>query len=315
MKIKEMKTGANKITLLLQALVEKETKTKSTYVVATYTDGEESLNAKIWNCTLKSFPGKEGEVHDLSLMKQIYQGADDFTLKEEDIKKSKESPDKYVPCIKEDIEQLYDEIIEVAESLRYDLKELVLSIYKKYESNIKRMPAAKSIHHEVRGGLLLHVHRMLSSAISLSDVYELDWDMVYAGIMLHDIGKIRELETNEMGITRYTNEGTLLGHMPLGLLIVNETARVLGTNSEDLMVISHCLLSHQGSYEMQSSALPCVKEAILIHYLDMIDSRLYQYEKHEKNLEPGTCTEKAIMTINNARVYRRREVGGNSETV
>lgn len=304
MKISELKKGDNAINLLLQKKIEKETKAKATYVIATYTDGENTICAKMWNSNLSSFPGKEGEVHELLLTKQEYQGYDDFTIKE--IKKSEESAENFIPCIKEDVTELYEQCIEVAKSLRSSLRDIVLTIFEKYEEKIKTMPAAKSVHHEVKGGLLLHIYRMLSAAISLCDVYEADWDMVFASIMLHDIGKIREMEMDEMGVTRYLPEGTLLGHMPLGFLIVQETAKELGTNEEDLMILSHCILAHQGTYEMQSCALPSCKEAVIVHNLDMIDSRLYQFEKHEKTLQPGEHTEKAISTLGNARVYKRK---------
>ena len=293
-------------TYLLTNLEEKLTRKNDTYLVCTLSDQSGSIYAKVWNMSLEKTPLKTGTVYDCRLNESEYQGEKSYEL--ESFSKSKEPVSHFVPAIEEDPESLYEELMEVAKELRPSLRDLVVKLYEDHKQALLTRPAAKTVHHNLMGGLLFHTYCMLKSAPGFMEVYpDLDYDLVFAGIMLHDIGKVEELMMDEKGQIGYTPIGTLHGHMPIGYYLVRKTGEQLGTDPEDLMLLCHIILSHQGLREYESCALPSVPEAYLIHALDMVDSRLFQFKAIQEDLKEGMHTEKAYPTLGGCRVYKRKE--------
>lgn len=294
-----------KKTVIIREITEKKTKTASPYLLLTLFDKEKVFQGKIWNMDIPSFPRKVGEVIEISYETSTYNGQEDIILS--GCRPSNESPKEFIPRIPEEPEELYNQIVELAQDLRAPLKEIVTKIYEDFKEVILTQPAAKTVHHNVSGGILLHVYKMLEGAMGLDGIYDgIDMDMVYAGIMLHDIGKVKELSMDDCGNISYTAQGTLFGHMPLGFVLVHEYGVKLDTNEEDLNILLHIVLAHQGTPEMGSSVIPCTPEAYMVHMLDMLDSRVYQYNSILNNLEPGEHTAGPIKTLAGARVYKRR---------
>jgi 3'-5' exoribonuclease len=142
-----------------------------------------------------------------------------------------------------------------------------------------RAPAAKRIHHAYVGGLLEHSLSMAAVYRGIAAHYEayypglLDHDLMLVGILLHDIGKVDELDPGP-GFT-YTDSGQLLGHIFIGSARVGRVAaRIEGFPPERLEAIQHLILSHHGELEYGSPVRPRMAEAVLLHYLDQIDSKL-----------------------------------------
>jgi 3'-5' exoribonuclease len=158
------------------------------------------------------------------------------------------------------------------------------SIAEKY----KLAPAAMSYHHAYLGGLLEHVLSLIELGDTVCDHYpSLRRDLVLAGIVLHDVGKIEELSFRR-GF-RYTTRGQLLGHISIGLEIVNEKMRAIPDFPAGLRdQIEHIILSHHGELEFGSPKQPAFPEAFVVHALDNLDSKLEsmraQYET-DKNRE------------------------------
>jgi 3'-5' exoribonuclease len=139
---------------------------------------------------------------------------------------------------------------------------------------LKRAPAAKAIHHAWLGGLLEHVLSLLRLARLTAPHYPLvDADLLTAGIILHDLGKIREL-----GYARsfgYTTEGQLLGHMQIALRLVAEKLPGLPDFPPKLRnLVEHMILSHHGQLEFGSPKVPVFAEALMLHHLDNLDSKM-----------------------------------------
>jgi 3'-5' exoribonuclease len=138
----------------------------------------------------------------------------------------------------------------------------------------QRAPAAKTVHHAYLGGLLEHVLSMCALAGFTASHYQgIDRDLLMAGALLHDIGKIHEL-SYERGFA-YTTEGQLLGHITMGICMVEEKLRALPDFPPRLRVlVEHMILSHHGRLEFGSPKEPLFPEAQLLHHLDDMDSKM-----------------------------------------
>ena len=143
-------------------------------------------------------------------------------------------------------------------------------------------PAGVKTHHAYHGGLLEHVVNILEVALRIEDLYpELNHDLLLAGIFLHDIGKIREMDF-ESTFT-YSDEGQLIGHLIIGVEILNEkiaqVCSLTGTDFPDNLALQlkHLILSHHGSYQYGSPKLPMTPEAIALHHLDNLDAKVHEF--------------------------------------
>ncbi len=141
-------------------------------------------------------------------------------------------------------------------------------------SRLKRAPAAKSLHHAFIGGLLEHILSLLNLArLAVQNYDYVDLDLVKAGIVLHDIGKIHELSYGRT--FGYSSEGQLLGHIAIGLRMLDQKcAGFPGFPPKLKLLVEHLILSHHGKYEFGSPKLPMFPEALMLHYLDDLDSKL-----------------------------------------
>lgn len=134
-------------------------------------------------------------------------------------------------------------------------------------------PAARSMHHAYRSGLLEHTVSMTTLARRIAGHYQVDRDMVVAGALLHDLGKVWELEIGSS--IEYTDDGRLLGHLPMEVLYVDRRIGELAEFPDELRrQLLHLLLAHHGEYEYGSPRRPKTPEALLVHIVDMMDSRM-----------------------------------------
>lgn len=183
----------------------------------------------------------------------------------------------FLPHTKEDVEKLYAKLLEFAASIRNPwLNRLVSQIISdpKIAGRYKRAPAAKVMHHAYLGGLLEHVVGLCGLATRLAAHYpELDVDLLLTAAMLHDVGKLDEL-CYERSIG-YTTEGQLLGHIVMELETVSRAIDAIADFPLALKtVVQHLLISHHGEYEFGSPKLPMIREAMVFHYMDNLDSKL-----------------------------------------
>jgi 3'-5' exoribonuclease len=183
----------------------------------------------------------------------------------------------FLPHTKEDVDKLYGRLLEFAEAIRNPwLKTLVSGIISdpKIAPRYKRAPAAKVMHHAFIGGLLEHVVGLCALAQLLATHYsELDVDLLLTAAMLHDVGKLDEL-CYERAIG-YTTEGQLLGHIVMELETVSRVMdSISGFPAPLKTVVQHMLISHHGQYEFGSPKLPMIREAMVFHYLDDLDSKM-----------------------------------------
>jgi len=181
------------------------------------------------------------------------------------------------------------------------LQRITRHLLKKYQDKFFTYPAASSHHHNFAGGLSYHVLTMLKIAKSLCDIYPLlNRSLLYSAIILHDIGKVRELSGPVA--TTYTVEGNLLGHISIASDEVAEAAKELGIDSEEVMLLRHMILAHHGKMEFGSPKLPHLKEAEILFFIDNIDAKMNMFDKPFKKTEKGQFTER-IFGMDNRQFY------------
>jgi 3'-5' exoribonuclease len=185
-----------------------------------------------------------------------------------------------------------------------EIRKIVIEILGNYKDKLMYYPAAKSNHHSFKSGLLYHLLRMLRSAEAMGSVYtNINMDLLYSGILLHDICKIEEMESNTLGIVEdYTMEGKLLGHIIMGIKIIEKTAERLNVDKEISIMLEHMILSHHYQPEYGSPKKPMFLEAELLHYLDIIDARVYDFGNAVEGVKPGSFSER-VYVLENRNIY------------
>lgn len=183
----------------------------------------------------------------------------------------------FLPHTKHDIEKMYAEVRAAVAGVRNPcLKQLLSSFVDDpvLAPRFKRAPAAMTMHHAFIGGLLEHVVSLLGLARAVSAHYpELDSDLLVAGAILHDIGKTEELRYAR-GID-YSTEGRLLGHIIIGMQMIHERIKAIpGFPPQLAVLLEHLIVSHHGTHEFGSPALPQTREAVALHFIDDIDSKM-----------------------------------------
>ncbi|MEO7272485.1 MAG: HD domain-containing protein [Vicinamibacterales bacterium] len=160
-----------------------------------------------------------------------------------------------------------------------DVRRVVDVVVTKYEDRLRVWPAAVTVHHDYRSGLLEHLLQVADVCARLADVYGADKSDLVAGAILHDIGKVEELDY-ELA-TSYSLEGNLLGHITIGVRMVNDAAAALGDVPRDVVArLAHLILSHHGSRDHGSPVEPMTVEAFILSAADDLDATLHQVRRH-----------------------------------
>ena len=149
---------------------------------------------------------------------------------------------------------------------------------KAHKKEMLYYPAAVKLHHATRGGFLEHTLNVVSMGKAVAARYDkLDAELIVAGAILHDMGKLTELETGKLGVaSAYTAQGQLLGHINIGMAEVRAAAELLQVPEETAVLIEHMLLSHHGQPEFGSPKLPMFPEAEVLSTLDRLDAQLFE---------------------------------------
>ena len=212
----------------------------------------------------------------------------------------KEKPPVNVTEVKDYLEQMVFKI----ENPTW--QRIVRALYRKYHKDFFSYPAAKTNHHAFESGLAYHTATMVRLADAISDIYpELNKSLLFAGIMLHDLGKVIELSGPDN--TEYTVRGNLIGHIAL---IDEEITKVLGElniddTKEDVTVLRHVVLSHHGLLEYGSPVRPRIMEAEIIHMIDNIDAEMMMMTTALSRIGEGEMTSR-LFALDNRSFYKPR---------
>ena len=185
----------------------------------------------------------------------------------------------------------------------YTCREMTLEVINRYSDDLFLFPAATSIHHAYAGGLAHHIVGMLALANSICDIHPtLNRDLLTAGVILHDVGKIHEYES--VTNPTFTTRGQLIGHINIMASELRLIADDIGgTDDETVMLLEHLVLSHHGKPEWGSAKRPVIREAEVLHYIDLMDAKLNTLGKALADTETGGFTEK-LFALDNRRFYK-----------
>lgn len=204
------------------------------------------------------------------------------------------------PLTKEEISSKVTQYI--FEMKNPNIQRITRHLLRKYYEEFLEYPAATKNHHEFVSGLGFHVVSMLDLAKSITELYpSLDRDLLYAGVILHDLGKVFEL-TGPVAAS-YTIEGNLLGHITIMVDEIGKAAGELGIHGEEVVVLQHLVLSHHGKMEWGSPKQPMIKEAEILHLIDNLDAKMNMLDRALKRVKPGEFTEK-IFPLDNRSFYK-----------
>lgn len=214
--------------------------------------------------------------------------------------------EEYVQCAPYKSEDMLSMIERYIDSMKNeDLKNITSYFIEENREKLMYYPAAKKNHHALRGGLLYHTLTMLKGGEALSNIYAfLNKELLYAGIILHDMCKIDEMDSNNLGFVKeYSVQGQLLGHISLGVGKIEYVGKSLGLPSEIIMLLKHMVLSHHYEPEYGSPIKPMIPEAEMLHYLDIMDARMYDMEKALRSTAIGDFSER-IWSLENRKIYK-----------
>jgi 3'-5' exoribonuclease len=193
------------------------------------------------------------------------------------------------------------------------LKRLVEDLLAENLSLFEKMPAAQNMHHSYNAGLLEHVWSMTRIAAFLADHYSKYYDeldpplnrgIIVAATILHDIGKLRELEYRPLE-ARYTKEGCLIGHILLGRDMAREAAsKIDGFPPELLILLEHAILAHHGKREFGSPVLPQTIEALIVSYIDEMDAKVNVAAREIMNSQTEDLFTEKVYALDNRRLYK-----------
>lgn len=301
--LKDLKEGSCSLVCMVKGVEELKTRTNKPYLVVTISDKEKTeIKAKIWDTTKEDLESLGTKLIYCQISVSIYHDALNYVI--DRYREATEEEGVITDFLKTSPisgEQMFQMIYTFAKGFKdSDYRMLVCEIYEKYQDKLLLWGAAKAVHHNMISGLLYHTYRMLQSAVALSKIYPFRNELLYTGVILHDIGKLIELSTNQEGVSDYTVKGSLLGHSLLGCEILRDFGTQLQIPEEKLIVLCHLIASHHGNLQWGAIQEPKITEAFLLHHLDVVDAGMFQLE----NLQtvPGTFSEK-IFGLNNQKYY------------
>lgn len=259
------------------------------YLQVELRDRTGALTARLWNASEHLF--RTFEIGDFAMARgkvQLFQGALQIILSHIDrFEAEKVELGDFLPHTDQDVNKLLERLRSILLKMSNPhLRGLVecFLMDDDFVRDLKQAPAGIRNHHAYLGGLLEHVANLAEAAVRLLPLYpDIDGDFLLAGIFLHDLGKVREL--NFKKVFAYSDEGQLVGHVVIGVEMLNEkVARVPDLTGEPfptelLLRLKHMIVSHHGAYEFGSPKLPMTPEAIALHCLDNLDAKIHSFTR------------------------------------
>ncbi|MGN0568202.1 MAG: 3'-5' exoribonuclease YhaM family protein [Acutalibacteraceae bacterium] len=302
------KTGTVEGFCLIKTVERKLTSRGVPFLDMTLTDSDGEVGAKLWD--YKEELHGEFVPNDLVKVRGTMTPFNDTQqLRIERIRRVSDEDgvriEDFVPSAGFSGEAMFDELIAVADAFSdEELKLLVKTLLNEYRDRLVYWPAAFRLHHAIRGGLLYHTLSILRMAQSVAKIYPfIDSDLLFAGVILHDIAKTQEFDVAPTGIASgYTVDGNLVGHLVRGAMAVEKCGRELGLSEETLMLVEHMIISHHGEPEFGAAVRPMFLEAEILSELDTLDAKIYEIEQACRGVEPGEFTQRQ-WALDNRKLY------------
>ena len=305
MNFRQLPNGMSEGFVLLKKCEEKKAKNGSTYLDMIIADKDEEMSAKLWD-----YSG--GAIEAESVVKvrgqlETYNGKNQFRVVQ--IRPANDSDDynlaDLVPSSQISGEALFDMIKKRVEGFsNNNLKALVGAIIDENREKMIYYPAALRLHHAMVGGLLYHTMSILRMAEEICKIYtNINSELLASGIILHDVAKTWELETGKTGLAKgYSAEGELIGHLVKGAMYVNDKAKELNIESEEVALLEHMILSHHGVPEFGSPVRPMFVEAAVLSALDALDATIFEMNDATSKVDEGAFTDR-IWALDQRKLY------------
>ena len=294
--------------LLVRAAAQRTSSNGGKYLDMTLCDVSGEVNAKMWDG--QTPPPPVAQAIRLRGMMLEYNGRPQ--LRVDKLRAVTEADDcdmsALAPCAPQPAGEMLDYILNRVDAFQdHEMKALVLMRLEECGDKLNYYPAASKLHHAEKSGLLHHTSTMLRAAAAICEIYPtLDADLLAAGVILHDLCKITEMDADEIGaVSDYTAEGMLIGHLVQGVAELARCGRELKVRPELLMMLEHMVLSHHDLPEYGSPKPPMFPEAEVLHVLDLLDARIFEMNRALQGALPGGFTER-IWSLDR-KLYRRRE--------
>lgn len=281
------------------------------YLDITLSDNTGNINAKLWQCDPEAANlYAKGSLVKVKASVTEYRGKLQMNIGQIRLATNEDAVkiENFVEAAPIDAQTMYDTVSRYAGEIEdQDIRKLVEYFLEKNKEKLLYYPAAKSFHHAIRSGLLFHMVRMLELSGAVATVYpNLNRDLLYAGVILHDMEKTSELISDTLALAEYSVEGEMLGHLVMGVKKIDLACRELKIPEEKSLILQHMVLSHHQKTEYGSPKPPMIPEAEMLHYIDMMDARQYSFEKALRDTTPGEMTER-IYELDNRRIYHYRK--------
>ena len=278
---------------LLQDAFIKTTLSGKPFLSMVLSDCTGTIVSQAWDYTGPVTPKDTGAVVKIRGTVSEFKGALQITVQRMRIA---DSNDQYkisdlVPTAPIDVEATWQKLQGIVDTMQdQDYAAICKEMLRRYGEKVKRIPAAKSIHHSFLNGLLMHTAYMLQTADFLAGMYEsvIDRSLLIAGTLLHDFAKCEEFTTSPLGlVTDYSLKGQLLGHLVMGAHEVAKVSDELHIPEEKSALLQHLILSHHGEPEYGAAVQPMCAESELLSFIDMIDSRMEIYRETLEEIPAG----------------------------
>ena len=314
--ISELRTNQEFVSyFIVKTVAVKVGSNKKAYLDLLLADKTGEISAKKWDIADEELPGLQ-KIKERSVIKVKALVTEWNGMKQLRVSRIRQTSAEdnivmmdYIKAAPEDAEEMYGYIRGKAEAFcDIDLRNICLKLLDDNREKLMYYPAAQKNHHAEMAGLLYHVKRMLMMAERACEVYtNLNRELVMAGVILHDMEKINEIESNELGIsTGYSFEGKMLGHLIQGVKTIDRLASQFGVSKEKAVMLEHMILSHHYEPEFGSPKKPLFPEAEMLHYLDMIDAKMFDMQEAVEKTEPGHFSDR-VWTLDNRTIYRVTE--------
>jgi 3'-5' exoribonuclease len=292
--------------LLIKSVTKGVTSSGNPFLTIILQDHTGDIEAKLWDAT----PEDEQQYATEQIIKVTgditsYRGKSQLKIKSirpvtdlDDVKIS-----DFVETAPISPEQMLETITQFIFDMRNPkIQRITRHLLKKYQQQFLEYPAATKNHHEFVSGLAYHVVSMLKLAKSIAELYpSLDTDLLYAGVILHDLGKTTELSGPIAA--SYTTEGKLLGHITIMVNEIGQAAQELDIDGEEVLLLKHLVLSHHSKPEWGSPVKPLIREAEILHYIDNIDAKMNMLDRALAKTAPGEYTER-VFPLENRSFYK-----------
>ena len=272
------------------------TKRGDPFLVVTLSDRTGDIEAKVWERVEELNPlFKEGDVLEVEGHASSYRDQLQLTLSTLKSVMEVGDPSLFLEVTRKDIPKMIGSLREVLKAIRHSRVRALVEGFlsdRQFMSLFKQAPAAKHFHHSYIGGLLEHTLSVCEMARMVLIHYpDLDGDLLLAGAFLHDVGKVKELRWGRS--IDYTDEGRLMGHLTLGVSMIDDRLAALGDFPKEISLrLKHLVLSHHGEYEFGSPKRPKFLEAFALHLIDDLDAKMNGLGRFmEKDKQAGDWTD------------------------